>query len=142
DRFTMKDVVPWRYRRRLSAVSRPILQYEVADDPKCLIAPSFIRDALVYRLDRTYRAEFDDSHFGSAEMKRWIGLRRHEAGHRFNQEVGEELRRLGWRCEVELSPPTLGIEVDGRDFGDIDVLAWHDQQARVVVIECKDLMFA
>lgn len=142
DSFTMKDVVPWRYRRRLSAVFRPILQYDVADDPNCLVVPSFIRDGFVYRLDRTYRAEFDDSQFGSVEMKRWIGLRRHEAGHQFNHEVGERLRNLGWRCEVEISPPTLGIDVGDRDYGDVDVLAWHDQLSRVVVIECKDLMFA
>jgi hypothetical protein len=43
---------------------------------------------------------------------------------------------------VEISPSTLGIDVGDRDYGDVDVLAWHDQLSRVVVIECKDLMFA
>lgn len=142
DGFTMKDVVPWRYRRRLSMVSCPILQLEATDDPLCVVAPSFMRHAFVYRLDRSYRAEFDESHFTSPAMRRWIGSRRNEAGHRFNREVGDELERHGWRCKTGITPSALGIDIEGKDYGDVDVLAWHAVQKRVVAIECKDVIFA
>ncbi|MBL4699824.1 MAG: hypothetical protein JKX85_01070, partial [Phycisphaeraceae bacterium] len=139
--FTHKDIVPWKFRRRLSSIYRPIMQLNISRNSVYLIAPSFIREGYVYRVTRAYWAEFDDSHFKTDEMKYWIGHKRNIDGHDFNSEVSNMLASSGWSCKTEVEMPELGIETSGKNFGDIDVLAWNTTENRIAVIECKNLMF-
>ncbi len=140
--MSYNDIVPWRFRRRLSSVRRPILQITSDDDPLVLIAPAFVREGFNYLVDRSKSAEFDGSHYTTSRMKSWIGRRRDEFGHQFNIEVADRLHGLGWNTQAEVKiNEILKLKLE-RDYGDIDVLAWRPDSGRVLVIECKDLMFA
>ena len=47
----------------------------------------------------------------------------------------------GWKVKKELSVPALIGGGLGRDFGDIDVVAWNSDSGRVLLVECKDVQF-
>ncbi|ERE00382.1 hypothetical protein O166_14420 [Pseudogulbenkiania ferrooxidans EGD-HP2] len=59
----------------------------------------------------------------------------------FNTAVADRLKQLGWEvaCEIELTK-ILGRNL-GKDWGDIDVLAWHPTAKRILIIECKNVQF-
>lgn len=137
--FSHRDWEPWKFRRRLSVVERPLIQLDNTDDPAFLIAPDLIREGFVYVLRCSYEAAYDDKHFKSDEMRKWIGTRRNAAGHDFNKKVAERLSALGWstRANIKLTE-VLNAKLD-RDYGDVDVLAWNQGGTRVLAIECKDL---
>jgi hypothetical protein len=46
--YDEKDRHPWRFRRRLSMLRKPLLQLDEAEDPTMLIAPGILRDATAY----------------------------------------------------------------------------------------------
>ena len=140
--ITWKDFVPWRYRRKLSAIYRPVLQVDESNDPLYLIAPGFIRHGYSHRVICTHNAEYEPSHFNTASMKAWIGFRRDEVGHEFNKKVSGQLKTLGWSVETEIRLSAILKAPLDRDYGDIDVFAWQIQSGRVLVIECKNLLFA
>jgi hypothetical protein len=57
----------------------------------------------------------------------------------FNVKVALRMRELGWQAKHEVRvTELLGRSLD-RNYGDIDVLAWHPHSGRVLVMECKDL---
>jgi hypothetical protein len=137
--FSNRDWQPWKYRRRLSVVERPLLQLDDTDDPTYLVAPDLIRQGFVYVLRCSYEAAYDEEHFKSRKMRKWIGTERNNAGHEFNKKVAERLAALGWttRSNAKLTE-VLNAKLD-KDYGDIDVLAWDQGAERVLAIECKDL---
>ena len=53
--FNDKDRQPWRFRRRLSLLRRPIVQLDQSEDPLLIIAPGLARDALVTSFDFLYQ---------------------------------------------------------------------------------------
>jgi hypothetical protein len=136
--FSERDWQPWKFRRRLSVVERPLVQLDNTDDPLFLVAPDLIREGFVYVLRCSYEAACEEKRFKSHKMQRWIGARRNADGHGFNNEVAERLRTLGWtaRPSVKLTE-VLNTKLE--DYGDVDVLAWKKDVNRVLVIECKDL---
>ena len=137
--FSNRDWQPWKFRRRLSVVERPLIQLDNTDDPTFLVAPGLIREGFVYVLRCCYEAAYEEKRFKSRKMQRWIGMRRNEAGHDFNKKVAERLGEIGWTARPNLKlTEVLNARLD-RDYGDIDVLAWNDTIGRVLVIECKDL---
>lgn len=140
------DRQPWRYRRRLSVLRKPIVQVTEGDDPELLIAPSLVRDALAYSVANYHSADFADGQIVSSEMRRWVGRAR-ASREKFNREVADALLGSGWAAECDLqltkllgigSDPVLG---DIKRFGDIDVLAWDKSSSRVMVLECKDVQY-
>jgi hypothetical protein len=44
--FRDKDWHPWRFRRRLSLVRRPLIALDGSHDPPLMVAPALVRDAL------------------------------------------------------------------------------------------------
>ncbi len=140
--MTNRDIMPWEFRRRMSLIYRPLLCLDQEENPLLLISSSLLRDGYSYRVNRSYRAEYDEAMFGTKEMKCWVGAYRNRVGHEFNDLVRDKLQDCGWyaRSEVALSE-VIGGRSDDAD-GDIDVLAWNSEQGRVLVIECKDLLFA
>jgi len=139
--FLDRDWQPWRFRRRLSVVERPLIQLDNTDDPVFLVAPDLIREGFIYVCRCSYEAAYEEKRFKSRKMRRWIGTRRNGAGHDFNKKVAQRLTELGWtaRSSVKLTE-VLNSKLD-RDYGDIDVLGWNQDANRVLVIECKDLGF-
>ncbi|WP_081666287.1 NERD domain-containing protein [Pseudogulbenkiania ferrooxidans] len=140
DGFDVKDRQPWRLRRLLSAVRKPLLQINNDSDPLIVVAPGMLRESFGYIVDNYYQGNFPDRQLGPA-MRRFSGHGRLKRGMEFNTAVADRLKQLGWEvaCEIELTK-ILGRNL-GKDWGDIDVLAWHPTAKRILIIECKNVQF-
>jgi hypothetical protein len=148
DGFHDKDIQPWRFRRQLSVVRRPIIGLDSSQDPDLIVAPGIVRDSSSYIVRGYYEGGFPDSQFQTEEMRSWCGKRANERGSDFAKLVSKKIQELGWttaKCELEVkqilrrrSDPEFG---DIARFGDVDVLAWNEAAKRVLVIECKNLHF-
>jgi hypothetical protein len=139
--FRKKDIYPWRFGRRLSFVTRPILAVDDSDDPLLIIAPNALRKGFAYVLDGAYNGRFGQDFFSTKQMRdTWWG-KAHE-GHTFNAEVTKALSDNGWRVRENIElPEVLNRKLD-QDYGDIDVLAWRSDRKEILVVECKDLSLA
>jgi len=139
--FSGKDIYPWRFGRRLSFVTRPILAVDDTDDPLLIVAPGILRIGFMYVLDGTYCGRFEQAFFRTKEMKdAWWGKARE--GHTFNAEVARALSEAGWQIRENIGLPELLNRKMELNFGDVDVLAWRPDRNVVLIIECKDLTFA
>lgn len=140
--FDAKDWYPWRFSRRLSLLTRPLVRLTHSDDSCYVVAPGLIRDGIRNTLARAFEGELRADSFGSAEMKRWIGARSSEKGHDFNDSVASVLSEDGWQVRSSLElPSALNRKLD-RDYGDVDVLAWKPGDQRLLAIEAKDVGMA
>lgn len=138
--FKAREILPWRFGRRLSLVSRPLLQIDEAADPRYLIAPRLVRSGFFYVLRGAYDGTLDQEFFTSTQMRdSWWGQA--NEGHTFNAEVAETLRAAGWHAKENVELPAVLQKKVERDYGDVDVLAWRPGHDEVFVIECKDLSF-
>lgn len=139
--FALKDIYPWRFGRRLSYITRPILKVDSNDDPLLLIAPTALREGFSYVVDGAYCGSLEQTFFRSEEMKNtWWGKARE--GYTFNAEVAEALSNSGWQVRMNIGlPELLNLRIE-RNYGDVDVLAWRRDRKEVLVVECKDLSLA
>jgi Holliday junction resolvase len=138
--FSPHDWYPWRFRRRLSVISRPILQFNATGDARYLIVPGMVRDGFRKVLDYCYDGGYDARKFPAGRMRSWVGATENKRGHRFNLDVAERLSELGWQARANVALTEILNAKLPRNYGDIDVLAWRD--GRVLAIECKDLELA
>jgi hypothetical protein len=139
--FNNKDWYPWRFRRRLSILRRPLIQIDSGDDPTIVIAPGLLREAFAAMVSWFHKGEIPPTQARSILMRKWIGQANNLQRSKFNSVVANKMRELGWeaRTEVKLTE-ILGRPLD-RNYGDIDVLAWRRDSERVLAIECKDVQF-
>lgn len=135
-----KDRQPWRFRRQLSVVRRPMLQINCEADPMVLVAPGMVRESFAYTVSNYHDGNFPDWQLGPA-MRSFVGHSRRKRGHDFNIAVAERLKQLGWQVEHELELTKLFGRNLGRNWGDVDVFAWNSSIQRILVIECKDVHF-
>ena len=144
--FRDKDWHPWRFRRHLSLIRRPIIQ--LSNTPsRYLIAPGLIRDGINQTVEYCYKGSYDAKDFSSKQMRAWVGKAENRRGHEFNKKVAEILKDLGWKTRSDIkiteivNKSTRVIDkASAKRYGDVDVLAW--KTGRVLVIECKDLELA
>lgn len=145
DGFTDLDRQPWKFRRMLSILRRPIVQLDDTEDPEIYLWPGMVGDGCEYTFVRYWDAEFREIQIHSREMLRWNGAAKDKTS--FNGQVAERLRGLGWTTKSDVGlTRILGRSQDDelgnvRKLGDVDVLAWDEQSQRVIAIECKDLMY-
>ena len=141
-----RDRQPWKFRRRLSVLRKPVIELEPNGDPLLMIAPAIVRDAFAYTVSNLFHGDFPEAQIRSDSMLAWTGkakARREE----FNHEVAERMIELGWTAKHDLKLTELlkaGIDEEFGDlkrFGDIDVLAWDNASRRIVVMECKDVQY-
>ena len=139
--YTDQDRQPWRFRRRLSVVRRPILRLEPSPESDVMIAPGMIRDAFQIQLYNFYYGQYDRGALTSKEMRSW---RKHivaNEAEEFEERVVACLQGLGWKARRRVAfSQVLGGKLS-EDPGDIDVLAWNPD-GRVLLLECKNLQFA
>ena len=140
DGFPDKDRQPWRFRRRLSLLRRPLLQLDDGDDPTLLFAPGMVRDAFAYMLGNYHHGDFPDYQL-SPKMRAWAAREGGARGTAFAEEVAAALGKAGWRTEIEVKITKLLSRGFDKDHGDVDVLAWRESDDRVLIIECKDVQF-
>jgi hypothetical protein len=143
--FTDLDRQPWKFRRLLSVLRRPLIQLDDAEDPEIYLWPGMVGDGGEYTFVRYWEAEFREIQIRTKEMLRWNGSVKDKSS--FNDQVAGRLRELGWTAKSDVGlTQILGRSEDEklgniRRLGDVDVLAWDEQTRRVIAIECKDLMY-
>jgi hypothetical protein len=136
----MKDseIFPWRYGRRLSLLSRPILQLDTDPDPSLMVSPTLLRIGFAHVLSGAYHGSLRPEFFHTdALAKRW--REKAQEGHTFTAQVAASLKESGWETRENLGLTELLQRKLPKDFGDVDVLAWRSDSPTVLVIECKDL---
>lgn len=138
--YEERDIQPWRFRRRLSVLRKPLMQITNDDDPLVVIAPGVVVDAWGYTVRNYLKGDFPNRQLKPL-MKAWKGKVADENGRSFNEAVAKKLKELGWKVEIEIKPTKLLRMGFDRDYGDVDVLAWNPVSCRVLIIECKDLQY-
>ncbi len=68
--FRGKDWWPWRYRRHLSVMARPLI---AINDRELAYAPGFCEDAFRHVIMESHAGAFDTEYFNSRPMKEYIG---------------------------------------------------------------------
>ncbi|MER9863042.1 hypothetical protein [Mesorhizobium sp. M0185] len=138
--YDAKDIFPWRFRRRLSVLRRPLIQINNEADPQLVIAPGLVEDAVRYMLGNYHRGDFPLWQL-SPKMRQWAGHSSNRRGHAFSFSVAARMKELGWETRSEVLVTALLGKGFPIDYGDIDVVAWRPDTGRVLVIECKDMQF-
>lgn len=136
------DVWPWRFRRRLSLLMRPLVLLTSKPERRWLVYPPLIQRSNAYVLNGISEAEFPTEHFHSAEMRKFCGDQANRQGNQFTHAVADRMEQLGYLVRREASMCSLGVPASLGDFGDVDVMAWKVGQPEVLVIECKYLRTA
>ena len=140
DGFAARDWHPWRFRRRLSVICRPILQLRESPEPQYLVAPSLLRDGCVKLIDYCFCGGLEAKDFPAGRMRSWIGADENGRGHKFTEDVSTRLRELGWQTKVNVTLTGILNDRLDRNYGDVDVLAWRGERA--LAVECKELELA
>lgn len=135
--MTGKEIFPWIYNRELSYLRRPIIKWQMPHGVNlvfgfrsCLIAGMQLMDLLYSgRLKNVGR-----------EVAKLLGKFESEKGADFNEEVRKWLQEHThlriWEYEVSMKPK--GALKTLEDLGDIDVLAYDNENNVVYSIECKN----
>ena len=137
--YNENDIRPWKFRRRLSAISKPVI--EVSENVY-LVAPFMVRKGFLYLVRNCHDASFEEKHFFKKRMRSWVGKERNRIGHQFNEDVAKEFLRVGWEAESDVKLTKLLNKKLDKNYGDIDVVAWNRKKCKVYLIECKKLEFA
>jgi hypothetical protein len=139
--FVDKDWFPWRFRRRLSLMARPIVRTGLAEHDPLFYAPGLVRDGFANLVVGSHSGGFNAEYFASVRMRAWIGAINNKKGHEFNEQVAEEFRKLNFQARASVQMAEFNVAHEMGDLGDIDVLAWSTS-GPVYIVECKNLRFA
>ena len=132
--ISFRDIAPWKYKRRLSCLVKPIIRLNNGDIASNLF---LIKQGMAYFLDRASKGEFNTEFFSSEVMRSYVGMMIEKRGADFTASVASRLESDGWFVKNEVLMTTLGAP---QKLGDIDVLAIKD--GVLLVIECKNLQMA
>lgn len=137
--FTNKDLYPWRFRRRLSAMVRPLLVFGEQDRDEVSYGVGALQLGFSYLLERTEQGQLPGKEFFSTkEMRTYIGTVNEERGRAFTESVADKLRKGGWQARSEVQMTEVGASAE---LGDIDVIGWKST-GEILLIECKRLQLA
>ena len=139
---TENDVWPWRFRRRLSLLLRPLVQLTQGSKSRWLVHAPLVERSSSYLLNGLCHAAFATEHFSAESMRQFCGEVANEQGHRFAGAVGDHLEELGYDTKREIAMTALGASALLGDLGDVDVMAWKAESNEVLIIECKHLRIA
>jgi hypothetical protein len=140
DGFEPKDRHPWRFRRQLSLLRRPLLVMSDGEEGALLVAPGMVREAIGYMMSNLHRGDFPDQQL-SPKMKAWRARTTGARGTAFANKVSAALFDAGWQTRIEVNITELLGRGFDRNYGDVDVLAWRPDAGRVLIIECKNVQY-
>lgn len=132
--YSFRDIAPWKYKRRLSCLVKPIIQI---NENEVVLSMFLIKLGISYFLERAKNGEFNTEFFKSPQMRSYVGSMVDERGAEFTDSVSIIFESNGWTVKKELLMGTLGAPTN---LGDIDIFAFKD--GAVVLIECKNLQIA
>jgi hypothetical protein len=134
------DVFPWRFRRQLSLLTRPLVQLSNTPRTWYLSVP-MLDQAIAYFVGHVDEGNLPETFFASQEMRRYVGDCAQKRGHDFAVKVEAVFVAAGLTTKLEVEMSAFGASrKDG--LGDVDVLAWDAARGRVYVVECKCLRVA
>jgi len=133
--YVFKDIAPWKHKRRLSCLIRPLLEVS-ANELFCSI--SLIKLSSMYFLDRTMDGEFIPEFYESDKMRSYVGKMIDKRGADYTNTIKNYFLNNGWLAISEVLMPTLGAP---QELGDVDVLVLSND-GRLIAIECKNLQMA
>ena len=136
--FTMKDMYPWRFSRRLSLMARPLVIFGLDDSSTVIFGIATVKIALAHLVHMIEQGHLSQDFFETGRMKSFIGRTNDEKGHEFAQSVSEHLSKKNWKTRLEVNMTELGA---AKELGDVDVLAWNSR-GQILIIECKRLQLA
>lgn len=136
------DVWPWKFRRQLSLLTRPLVLICSVPDKHWVVYAPFVEQNAGYVLEALLGAGFPSEKYHSRSMKQFSGELASKEGRNFTRRVATKLVELGFVTETEVFMSALGVSSSDGDFGDVDVLAWRIGSPLVYVIECKLLRTA
>lgn len=140
--FTPRDWYPWKFRRRLSLVLRPIIPLADGRDPSYIIPVPILNAGMRHLMGFIMDAALPSDYFATHAMRAWVAERTEAKGREFEKAVYEVCRGLGFDARLNQDVQALlGVNVPA-DLGEVDVIAWHRKDKRVFIIECKRLYFA
>jgi hypothetical protein len=131
-----KDWYPWRFRRHLSLMARPVVDL---GNGMVIYAPGFCEDSFRHNVMEAFQGAFDTEYFSTIQMKAYYGGVNDKRGAEFNTAASDLFASQGWNTVSEVEMTALGAPAD-RGMGDVDVLAW--KRDIVCICECKELLFA
>jgi hypothetical protein len=134
--FRSRDWWPWRYRRHLSVMTRPLVGL---NNSEVAYAPAFCDDSFRHVVMEAYTGASDTEYFTSSAMKKYIGAANAKRGIEFNKAAAAKFSEGGWTVWTEVEMNRLLCPREEAS-GDIDVIAVKD--GIVYLCECKDLSFA
>lgn len=134
--FEARDWYPWRFRRRLSVVARPLITFGDDDAAPLIFGMHQLGASVSYLIENIRSAWLPEEFFRSEEMSRYRGAVADAAGAAFTQETAARLQQVGWETVTEVRMPSLGAP---QALGDLDVVAWRAGDERLLLIECKRL---
>jgi hypothetical protein len=134
--FRDKDWFPWRYRRRLSLMTRPFVDL---GDGRVAYAPGFCEDSFRHSVMECFQGAFETAYFDTRRMKEYVGAVNARRGLEFNKAVGALFSADGWNVRLEVGMTEFRA-LPNEASGDVDVLAWKGNV--VCICECKELLFA
>lgn len=138
--FTINDILPWRYQRRLSLVLRPILALDLSDDPEFFINMSLLWsnfDNYMYLILHGYLKQ---DFVKSASMTSYLGDATRIEGAAFEYRCQEVLEAGGYIVKPSIEMSTLGADPS---LGEVDLFVWRDKEPnKIFIVECKKLKLA
>src|SRR5205823_1240462 len=134
--FRGKDWWPWRFRRRLSLLARPIISL---GNGNVVYSPAFCEDSFRHLVTGCFYGRFETEYFDSPRMRGFVGRVNSDRGHQFNHDVAEVFSSCGFQVRTEVQMSEF-CAPEQEASGDVDVLAWRGDTA--FICECKSLLFA
>jgi len=134
--FKDRDWYPWRFRRHLSLMARPIVDL---GNEMIVYAPGFCEDSFRHNVMEAFQGAFDTEYFSTDQMKKYCGGVNDKRGMAFNTTASQLFTSQGWNALPEIQMTALGAPAE-LGMGDVDVLAWNRDV--ICVCECKELLFA
>lgn len=134
--YRNRDWYPWRFRRHLSLMARPIVDL---GNGTVVYAPGFCEDSFRHNVMEAFQGAFDTEYFSTDQMKKYSGGFNDKRGEDFNIAACDLFTSQGWSALPEIQMTALGAPAE-RGMGDVDVLAWNGHV--ICVCECKELLFA
>ena len=132
--YAVRDVMPWKYKRKMSCLVKPLLKM---DNNKIVCSLALLKLGVAYFLDRSINGMFQIEFFDSTTMRSYIGTLIERNGAEFTSSVAQHFEAKGWIVEKEVQ---MSRFIAPKELGDIDVLAY--KQGTLIVVECKRLQMA
>ncbi len=141
--FREADIWPWRYRRRLSYVRKPLVIGPDSDgNPTVFWGPRHSERSCIQLFSLVMSGRYRLHGSSSPEMIELLGRIGNRQGKEFTRQAAEWFRQtVPWQTHVNV-PIRPGELLGSRtDLGDIDILLVDTEGNRVFSLECKNINY-